>query len=290
VNVLLLGGSGQLGTEISARWRGDAIAAPSHAELDILDARAVAEAAERHRAALVVNCAAFHNVDVCEAEPDRAFAANALAVDAIARVCQERDIAFVTISTDYVFDGAKKAPYVEEDAPHPLSVYATSKLAGEFLVLRRRAKAYVVRTCGVYGAAASRSKGTFIDRLIKQAQAGETIRAVSDVVASPTFAGHLADALRPLVDSGRFGLYHACNAGPVSWYDYAKKALELAGVAGEIEPIGASAWKVAAARPSYSALANRRLEALGIVMPEWEKGIADYLSSAREAPGSAARG
>ena len=279
MRVLLTGGSGQLGTEIRARWAGDTIWAPAHADLDILDAAALARAVDTHGADLLVNCAAFHNVDACESQPAEAFAANAIAVDAMASACRQRDIAFVSISTDYVFDGAKKTPYVEEDAAHPLSVYGVSKFAGELLVLRADAKAYVVRTCGVYGAAASKSKGTFIDRLIKQAQSGETIRAVSDVVASPTFAGHLADAIRSLVATGKYGLYHACDVGAITWYDYAKKALELAGVAGEIEPISASSWKMAARRPSYSALANRKLEALGIAMPPWQEGIAAYLKS-----------
>ncbi len=281
LNVLLLGGSGQLGTEIRARWGGDAIFAPSHTDVNIVDGAAIARAVDSHRADLVVNCAAFHNVDVCESQPAQAFAENATAVDTMAAICRQRDIPFVTISTDYVFDGSKNAPYGEEDAPHPLSVYAVSKLAGEFLVLRGDAKAYVIRTCGVYGAAASKSKGTFIDRVIKQARSGETIRAVSDVVASPTFAGHLAEAIRSLVASGEYGLYHACNVGAITWYEYAKKALELAGVEGVVEPISASEWKVAARRPSYSALANRKLEALGITMPNWEAGIADYLREMR---------
>jgi dTDP-4-dehydrorhamnose reductase len=290
MNVVLLGGSGQLGTEIRARWAGDAILAPSHADLDILDPEAIARVIDAHHADLLVNCAAFHNVDACESQPAKAFAANAIAVEAMAAICRQRDIALVTISTDYVFDGAKAAPYTEEDVPRPLSAYAVSKLAGELLVLRTDTKAYVIRTCGVYGAAASKSKGTFIDRIIKQARSGETIRAVSDVIASPTFAGHLAEAIRSLIATGAYGLYHACNAGAISWYDYATKALELAEVEGAIEPISASEWKVAARRPSYSALANRKLEALGIAMPDWEAGIAAYLTAALADPGNEVRG
>ena len=274
-----------MGSEIRARWSGDAIVAPSHAELDILDSEAIARAVDAHRADLLVNCAAFHNVDVCESQPAQAFRANTIAVDAMARICREQDIAFATISTDYVFDGAKGAPYTEEDAPRPLSVYAASKLAGEFLVERLESRAYVIRTCGVYGAAASKSKGTFIDRVIKQAQTGETIRAVSDVVASPTFAGHLADAIRSIIARGKPGLYHACNRGAITWYDYARKALELACVNGVVEAISASEWKVAARRPSYSALASRKLDALGIAMPGWEEGVADYLRASRSSAG-----
>lgn len=279
MNVVLLGGSGQLGTEIRARWVGDAILAPSHADLDILDAEAIARVVDLHHADLLVNCAAFHNVDACESQPTDAFAANAVAVDAMAAICRRRDVAFVTISTDYVFDGSKNTPYTEEDAPDPLSVYGISKLAGELLALRGDTKVYVIRTCGVYGAAASKSKGTFIDRVIRQALSGETTRVVSDVIVSPTYAGHLAEAIRALVASEEDGLYHACNVGEISWYDYAKKALELAGVEGAIEPISASEWKAAARRPSYSALANRKLDELDIAMPDWEAGIDAYLRS-----------
>jgi len=279
MRVLLIGGSGQLGCEIRARWDGDSIEAPSHAELDFADAGAFAAALERAKPELVVNCAAFHNVDICESQPGEAMRVNALAVDAAAAACAERDVAFMTISTDYVFDGRASAPYTEEDAPHPISAYGVSKLAGELLVLRRNARAFVVRTCGVYGLRASQSKGhTFVDRLITQARAGETIRVVSDVVASPTYAGHLAVALRALAATTAYGLCHAVNVGPVSWYDFAAKALELAHIVHPIEPIAAAQWKAAARRPAFSALRNARLESLGIALPRWDEGIAAYLA------------
>jgi dTDP-4-dehydrorhamnose reductase len=277
MNVLLLGGSGQLGREIASRWTGDSIVAPSHAELDIADSDRAQSWIEKTRANIVVNCAAFHNVDVCESEPAEAFRVNALAVDAWANACAAAGIAFMTISTDYVFDGESDRPYTEEDCARPISAYGASKRAGESLVLRREMNAFVVRTCGVYGIYASQSKGTFIDRIIREARAGEKIRIVSDVVASPTYAGHLAEALRALIDTGSYGLYHACNSGPVSWFDFASKALELAGIDHPIEPISSTQWKAAARRPAYSALANARLERIGIAMPPWYAGIAAYL-------------
>jgi dTDP-4-dehydrorhamnose reductase len=278
VNVLLIGGSGQLGSEIRARWANDTIVAPSHAELDVADTGKLRARIDETHADLVVNCAAFHNVDTCETQPNEALRVNALAVDAASAVCAERDVVFVTISTDYVFDGESAVAYTETDCPRPISAYGVSKLTGELLVLRRNARAFVVRTCGVYGLHFSKSKGhTFVDRVISQARAGEAIRVVSDVVASPTYAGHLATALRDLVATESYGLYHACNPGPVSWYDFASKALELAGIAYPIEPISASEWKAAARRPAFSALRNARFEALGIAMPAWDDGIAAYL-------------
>jgi dTDP-4-dehydrorhamnose reductase len=277
MNVLLIGGSGQLGSEIRARWKSDRIVAPTHEQLDFEDDRNVERAIDASQAELVVNCAAFHNVDACESAVDRAFALNAVAVDRVAALCQARAIGFLTISTDYVFDGSSARPYTEEDCARPLSAYGASKLAGEQLVLRRDMHAYVVRTCGVYGLRASKAKGTFVDRVIAQARSGETSRVVRDVVASPTYAGDLATALRALVASGARGLFHACNPGPVSWFDFACAALELSGIPESIEPIGAAQWKAAARRPAYSALANARLESLRIAIPSWRDGIAAYL-------------
>jgi dTDP-4-dehydrorhamnose reductase len=277
VKVLLFGGSGQLGSEIRARWSDDEIVAPSHDELDLEQAAAVQSALDAQLPDVVVNCAAFHNVDACETQPERAFAVNALAVDRIAALCGERDIAFLTISTDYVFDGQTSRPYTEEDCPRPISAYGASKLAGEHLVLRRAMNAYVVRTCGVYGRHASKSKGTFIDRVITQASSGEKPRIVSDVVVSPTYAGHLAIALRELIRGENYGLYHACNEWPVSWYDFARAALDLAGIAQQIEPISASQWKAPARRPAYSALSSGKVAALGVTLPSWREGIAAYL-------------
>ncbi len=277
MRVLLIGGSGQLGSAIRLRWTSDELVAPTHEQLDFADTANIERAVDASGPELVLNCTAFHNVDLCETQPDRAFAVNALAVDRAAALCAARDIAFLTISTDYVFDGIASVPYVEEDCPGPICAYGSSKLAGEQLVLRRAMKAYVVRTCGVYGLHAAKSKGTFIDRIISQARSGETPKVVSDVVASPTYAGDLAIALRALVERGAPGLYHACNAGAVTWYDFARAALDLAGLAQPVEPISASQWKAPARRPAFSALANGKLERLGITMPSWREGIAAYL-------------
>jgi dTDP-4-dehydrorhamnose reductase len=277
VKVLLVGGSGQLGLAIRSRWTSDEIVAPSHEELDLDHKGPLEHAIDAAQPEILVNCAAFHNVDVCESQSERAFAINAFAVDRAAALCAARDIAFLTISSDYVFDGTASRPYTEEDCARPISAYGASKLAGEELVLRRAMKAFVVRTCGVYGVHASKSKGTFIDRVITQARSGETPRVVRDVIASPTYAGHLAIALREIVASDSYGLFHACNVGPVTWYDFAGAALELAGISHVIEPISASDWNAPARRPAFSALANDKLGRLGITMPSWREGLAAYL-------------
>ena len=276
--VLLFGGGGQLGTEIRRLWEAE-IVSPSHAELDITDAQAVAAAIEASKPDALVNCAAFHNVERCEEEPQNAFAANAIAVNAMAELCEARGIRFVTFSTDYVFDGALGRIYTEEDVPNPISAYGCSKFAGELLVQRLQTQAYVIRTCGVYGTRTSTTKGyTFVDRIIAQARAGEPVRVVSDQTVSPTYATHLAQGVAQLLSAGAEpGLYHMVNEGAVTWYDYAREALRLAGIDQEIEPVSYTNWKTRVRRPPFSALDNAKLHALGIHMPDWRTGVADYI-------------
>jgi dTDP-4-dehydrorhamnose reductase len=279
--VLLIGGSGRLGTAIRRRWRDCEIVAPAHGELDLSDAGALAREVARMRPDALVNCAAFHDVDRCETEPVPAFLTNAIAVAGAARVARDAGAAFVTLSTDYVFDGAAGVPYTEDDAPHPLSVYGTSKLAGEYLVEALGGPAFIVRTCGVYGPAESASgRPGLLERVLADGRA-VPLRVVGDVYASPTFAGDLADALRRLIESSAYGLYHAVNAGPVSWFEFATEAARLAGVGVAIEPIRARERTAAARRPRFSALSNAKLAALGIPMPSWREGLAAYLGVSR---------
>jgi dTDP-4-dehydrorhamnose reductase len=278
MRALLLGGFGQLGTEIRRRWTDWNVVAPAHSEIDIEDASSVAAAIERLHPDLLINCAAFHNVDRCEEVPERALAVNAGAVDQMARLARDNGVAFLTLSTDYVFDGLMARPYVETDVAHPLSAYGVSKLAGEELVERLRMPAFVVRTAGLYGERPSSTKGhTFVDRILAQARAGEPIRVVSDQTVSPTFAGHLAEALQRLVEGRAYGLYHAANAGAVTWYQFAREVLAQAGLERSIEPISVSDWKSPARRPAFSALENAKLRDAGIEMPSWQEGVAAYL-------------
>lgn len=277
--MFILGGSGQLGGEIRKHWTGIDFVSPSHADLDVTDAQAVTRAIGDAKAGVVVNCAAFHNVDRCESEPQHAFAANTLAVNAMAEACAQHGATFVTISSDYVFDGESIRPYTEADPPRPLSAYGASKYAGELLALRLQSPVYIVRTCGVYATRASTSKGhTFVDRIIAQATAGEPVRIVRDQTVSPTYAPHLATGLLQLLQSGAaYGLYHMVNEGAVTWYDYASEALRIAGIEQPIEAVSYKDWPSRVRRPAYSALENAKLHEIGIRMPSWREGIAAYM-------------
>ncbi len=277
--VLLLGGSGQLGTEIRRLWTACEIAAPARSEVDVADRAALTPAFDRYAPQAVVNCAAFHHVERCESEPEKAFAANTLAVNALAELCAQRNAAFITISTDYVFDGMLGRPYDERARPNPINVYGASKYAGELLALRLASRCYVVRTCGVYGLRPSSSKGyTFLDRIVSQARAGEPLRVVADQTVSPTYAADLAQGLLALLDADApCGVYHMVNEGAVTWHEYASEALRIAGIERTIEPISHRDWQSSVRRPAYSALRNARLHALGMSMPGWREGLAAYL-------------
>jgi dTDP-4-dehydrorhamnose reductase len=281
--VLLIGGAGRLGTAIRATWSGDTIDAPPRAQLDLEREDGVATAIDRFSPGVVVNCAAFHDVDACERFVERAFAVNAVAVERAARACRDRGVAFVTVSTDYVFDGSTQRPYAEDDPPHPLSVYGTSKLAGELLVERLGMRALVIRTCGVYGQSRrARPEPSFAERILARARDGESIAVVSDVIASPTYAEHLAQAIRALLDAEAWGLFHAAGFGPVSWYDFACELLAQAGIDFPVQPIAAHEWKSGARRPRFSALDDRKLRGAGFTMPSWKDGVAAYV---RRLPG-----
>lgn len=272
--VLLFGATGQLGSEI-ARWSDCEIAAPPSEDVDVRDALAVHEAIARSGADTVINCTAFNRVDEAEQHPDRAFAVNAQAVGVMAQAAATADAVFVTFSTDYVFDGALGRAYTEGDAPNPINAYGASKLEGERRALAGGGRVYVLRTCGLYGRRTSSSKGyNFVERILAQAMAGETLRVVSDQIVSPTYAGDLADATRALLRlQPEAGVYHAVNEGPVSWYEFAVEILERAGLTAPIDPMPAEQWNGATNRPAFSALSNDRLKTIGVLMPRWNEAL-----------------
>ena len=279
--ILLIGGSGQLGTALRAELAGTALDAPSHADYDIAagDPAPLLDAAPYD---VAINCAAFHNVDACEREPERAFAANALGVERLARACAERDVAFATISTDYVFDGTATRPYIETDAPDPRTVYGVSKLAGEQLARRSGPKHYVVRTSGVFCAAGSSSKGTpLLERVLAQARRGEPTRMVADVTFSPSYAPHVAHALAALIDAKAYGTHHLTNAGACTWYTFVQAAFARAGLAdAPLEPVTYASLGNPVQRPLYSPLENTTLAALGIAgLPRWDQALDAYFAA-----------
>lgn len=280
--VLILGGGGQLGVELVRELssRGYLVECRKRAELDIADPVRVEETIAAIDPAIVINAAAYNMVDVAEREPVAAYMVNALAVKNLAVACRQVDAQLVHFSTDYVFDGTKGVPYVEEDATHPLGAYAVSKLAGELYAQAYLDQPLIIRTSGVFGPGGLHTaRGNFIELMLRLAASEQTIRVVEDHVASPTYAPLLAARTADLIAKQANGVFHIGGGTPISWFDYAKAIFRHAGLSPELRPTSEREYRTAARRPKYSALSNQRMESLGIEpFPTLDAAIQSYLT------------
>jgi len=258
-----------------------------HARADVTDAAAVKALLEETRPRWVINAAAMTHVDRCEKEPQTAFAVNAAGAGNVAQASADAGAGVVHVSTDYVFDGAKGAPYLESDPTGPLNVYGASKLAGEELVRARCAEHWIVRTSGLYGLHPCRGKGgnNFVETMLGLARERDRVRVVSDERLSPTFTEDLAAVVRSLIeDPLPAGVYHAASAGGCAWDEFAREIFRLAGVEVVVEPISAAEWAAPARRPTDSRLDNGALRTAGRrPMPDWRDALSRYIA-ARGAP------
>jgi dTDP-4-dehydrorhamnose reductase len=288
--VLIIGGTGQIGTELCRVFADRPVIAPSHAEVPFEDEAAVARLLERERPELVINATAYHQLDQCDRNPKIAFDVNALAVGAAARACAQLDIRFATISTDYVFSGAEGRPYTENDRESPLNVYGISKLAGERYAIVSNPQTVVFRMSGVFGRSGYSNKGpSFVERMISLAEKGEPIRVVDNVFFSPTYAPHAAATVRAVLDKETSGLFHVTNAGMCSWYDLAVEAIAAAGLNALVERTKYSNDENAIKRPLHSALAHGELQRRGYNSPPtWQRGVAEYVAGRRARLGTRA--
>lgn len=281
--VLITGGGGQLASDLEAQFRTDAeVVAPSRADLDITDDAAVRAVFDDVRPAVVYNCAAFHNVEVCEREEDRAFEVNARAVKRLAARCAEHGARLVHLSTNYVFDGAADRPYGEDELPSPRSIYAISKLAGEHAALAYAPGALVVRTAGLYGLHGSVSKGgNFVTRMIGRAREQSGLKVVADQRLTPTFTSDLACGILAAVEADVTGTLHITNSGATSWHGFTEAIMELAGVSVPVEAVSTVRQPGAADRPLNGVLVSPVSEHAGLApLRSWETALADYLERA----------
>ena len=277
---VVFGSAGQLGLELvkEFRARGYEVTPFNHASVDIADPKAVESCLTRIEPAVVLNAAAYNQVDLAETDPQTAYSANALAVRNLAVCCRQLDAALlVHFSTDYVFDGMLGRPYVESDPTHPLGAYAVSKLAGE-LYAQAYVDPLVIRVSGVFGPGGQNTvRGNFVELMTRLAKAGQPIRVGEDHVASPTFAPAIAGRTADLVERKLTGIYHMAGGVAISWYNWAKLIFESAGLKPEIKPTDEREYRTAARRPKYSALSNSKLERAGIApMPSLESALEEY--------------
>jgi dTDP-4-dehydrorhamnose reductase len=286
--VLITGGAGALASDLSELLEGSCeLSVRPRTELDVTDDVAVRAAVDETGAELVFNCAAFHNVDLCETEEEQALRVNATAVKRLAEACTERDAKLVHVSTNYVFDGRRAEPYREEDLPSPRSAYAISKGAGEQAALAYCPGALVIRTAGLYGLHGSAVKGgNFVQRVLGRARDEGKLTMVADQRLSPTFTADLARSLLEAVDAGADGLLHLTNDGSCSWFEFTEAILENAGVEADMDPVDTAQLGAPADRPLNGVLARGRADELGLTpLRHWRDALDDYMERSGLAKG-----
>ena len=272
MRILLTGAGGQLGRELVQTLSQDEVHAFDHRSLDISDRQAVFSAVQQTRPAWVINAAAYNEVDAAETDREKAFAVNGTGAGYLADAAAHAGADMLHVSTDYVFDGRKGAPYVETDRPNPLSVYGRSKYEGEQLVLNSAASACVLRTAWLYGAHGK----NFVKAIQAAAQRGGPLRVVADQVGSPTWTRHLALAISELIRSPARGLFHVANQGACSRFEFAEA---IVGPSVDVQPISSAEAARPAPRPADSALASVRWEAAGFTsLPDWRTALREFLN------------
>jgi len=294
MKLVVLGAGGRLGAALIREFRPKhEVVGFNHAQLDLSNLESVREELSATTFDVLVNAAAFTNVDACETERDRAFRINAEAPGVLAEICNEKDAKLIHFSTDYVFDGQKRAPYTEDDQANPISAYGESKLAGERNVLAAGDEHLVVRVSWVFGP----DRPSFVDAMIKRAQQDEKIDAISDKFSTPTYTHDIANMLPQFFDRGvAGGVLHFANAGKCTWQEYAQWALDCcrdAGISLKGATVGAlklsemtrvrqgsgghAPW--IARRPVYSVLSTAKYAQLTGASPRtWREAVADYIT------------
>jgi dTDP-4-dehydrorhamnose reductase len=282
MKVAVIGANGQLGADVVRAFtaQGDLVTGLTHQEIELSDAHSVLKAVRELTPALIVNTAAMHHVEKCEGEPDRAFAVNAIGAKNLALAAREIGALLIHVSTDYVFDGSKKAAYLEQDAPRPLNVYGNSKLSGEYFVRSTTEKHFVLRTSAIYGKDACRAKGglNFVELMLKLAKERSGMRVVDSEIVSPTPTVDLARQMVALSRTEAYGLYHATSEGSCSWHEFAREIFALTNTRTNLEVAQPDEFPAKVPRPSYSVLENCALKKKGLnVFRPWQEGLREYI-------------
>lgn len=283
MKVLVTGANGQLGTDVMAELvkRGHDAVGVDVSEMDITKADEVCRVMTAAEPEAVIHCAAWTAVDDAEDKPEAVRAVNALGTENIARLCKEQDCKLMYISTDYVFDGTGKRPWEPDDDRQPLNVYGQTKYEGELAVEKYAEKFFIVRIAWVFGL----NGKNFIKTMLELAKTHEELKVVSDQIGSPTYTRDLARLLADMIETDKYGRYHATNEGFCSWYDFAREIFRQASALGHTEcqqmtvkPVASSEFQTKAARPSNSRMSKNKLTENGFRrLPEWQDAVARYL-------------
>ncbi|MEX2227525.1 MAG: dTDP-4-dehydrorhamnose reductase [Dehalococcoidia bacterium] len=285
MRILITGGAGQLGRDVQRACSSHVVAAPGHAELDVADASAVSAAFEAQRPDAVVHCAALTDTTRCEREPALARAINCAGTENVAAASARTGAMLIAVSTNEVFDGAKREPYLESDRTGAVNAYGASKRDGEVRAMLVDPNVRIVRTSWLFGEGGD----NFVEKVLAAARAGRELRFVTDEVATPTATFELARAIGALIErEAPAGIYHLSNEGAASRYEWAREIVRLGGFA-EAAVEGVTTAELRASgyagpqKPGCSALANVRARALGVVMPAWREALAAYFERAKVA-------
>jgi dTDP-4-dehydrorhamnose reductase len=265
MRLLVTGAGGMLGREVVRAASEHEVVALTHAELDVTDGDAVSAIVED---CVVVNCAGFTDVDGAEADEDAATLLNGVAPGYLAAAAR----AIVHPSTDYVFDGTKREPYVESDPTGPRSAYGRSKLAGEQSVAAANPRHAIVRTSWLFGVGGR----NFVDTMLGLAGDRDELRVVDDQVGCPTYVGHLARALVEFAESEAYGIHHVAGGGACSWFEFAREIFRQTELDVRVVPCTTDEFPRPAQRPAYSVLGSERPDS--VTLPDWREGLAAYLA------------
>jgi dTDP-4-dehydrorhamnose reductase len=276
--IIVLGATGQLGTDLVDVLRGDdqfEVVPLSHSDCDCTDASKIAQVIGSLHPDVVMNCAAYVRVDDCEEHASEAFNTNAIGALNIARACAAANALCVYISTDYVFDGTKATPYAESDLPNPINIYGASKLAGEYLTRQAARRWLMVRTASLFGKTGARGKGgNFVETIIRKAKAGEPIRVINNITMSPTYSRDAAGGLAALLRNRATGLFHLVNQGACTWYEFAKTISDVVELGNPVHPVSSNEFPAQALRPQNSALIT---EQTSVQLRPWKDALKAYL-------------
>jgi len=281
MKALVTGSAGMLAKDLITLLskRGYEVLAPSEDKLDITNLKVVKDVVDKLAPELIINCAAYTNVDGAEKQEHEALMVNGLGVQNLCLLCQEHDIPLVHFSTDYVFDGTKASPYTIYDQTNPINAYGRSKLLGEKYILWLLSKFYLIRTSWLFGLQGK----NFIETMLELGQKQKQVSVVNDQRGCPTWTRHLAEATIALMETGHYGIYHVTNSEPTTWFDFTKEIFRLSGIETAMMPVTTEQYPRPAKRPANSVLDHFPLkEVIGRDMPSWKEALKEYLAQRKE--------
>ena len=282
MKILITGANGLLGHELSSLLKDHTLILLSHSQLDISDSESINQQIDSSSPDIIINSAAYTQVDACETNYDLAYKSNATGPKNLAIKCKQLGIPLIHISTDYVFEGNEKknSPLVENDKLGPKTVYGKTKLEGEKMVQENCQKYFILRTAWLYGEGKN-----FVKTMLSLSKKNKELKVVNDQIGSPTYAKDLAKAIKEIIEkkSDKYGIYHVTNKGEVSWYEFAKKIFEIKNIEIKVNPCTSEEFPRPAPRPHYSVLSNQKWIDAGFTpMRDYEEALYEYLNSLKD--------